>query len=281
MVLKRDTFILISLLILLLVEGQATASHGSLATTESLFTDSRSGIYSVGGSVNLTCTNKTWNEMLFTTWEININGIKCRIAAGTDQDPHDTCRDGKVLRNTKNGESYLHIPHFKDTDEGIYTCEMVYQGSTHRAHIDVSAAVSPQISTRLVFRDGKREAVCSAAGGKPAASVSWRNTWNYNVTLSSTENSDGSFTVESRMILPETVSADNLSCIVTHLSWRGERIMRIPPAPTSAISTLQYSILSICSVILLSGFLAACLIVRTSVRRWNNKVRRPVCHVYR
>ncbi|KAJ8388398.1 hypothetical protein AAFF_G00134240 [Aldrovandia affinis] len=132
--------------------------------------------------------------------------------------------DGKVLQNTTNGKSYLHIPHFKDTDEGMYTCETVYQGSIHKVHIDVSAAVSPQISTRLDFRDGKREAVCSAAGGKPAASVSWRNTWNYNVTLSSTENSDGSFTVESRVILPETVSADNLSCIVTHLEVRGSTL---------------------------------------------------------
>ncbi|KAJ8351515.1 hypothetical protein SKAU_G00229910 [Synaphobranchus kaupii] len=72
--------------------------------------------------------------------------------------------------------------------------------------------VFPQISTRLDFRDGKRVAVCSATGGKPAASISWRNTWNSSVTQSSTKNPDGSFTVESRLIL----------------SWREGRLLPVP-----------------------------------------------------
>ncbi|KAG7463378.1 hypothetical protein MATL_G00175950 [Megalops atlanticus] len=93
--------------------------------------------------------------------------------------------------------------------------------------INVSAFVPPQISTRLDIRDGKREAVCSAAGGKPAASVSWRNTWNSNMTQSSRQNSDGSFTVEIRFILPDPVDTDNLSCIVTHPSWGEEHTMGI------------------------------------------------------
>lgn len=78
--------------------------------------------------------------MLYTTWNLNVNGIQCTIAASTDMNPHDTCMDGKVLRNTTKGESYLHIPLFKGTDEGIYQCETVFQGSNYVAYINVFAA---------------------------------------------------------------------------------------------------------------------------------------------
>ncbi|KAJ8388405.1 hypothetical protein AAFF_G00134310 [Aldrovandia affinis] len=281
MVLIVDGTPVILLLLLHAGLGIYLTTKGPMST-KPLFTEFRSETYDLGSSVDLICTNKTWDEMVYTIWKLNMNGIQCTIASGFDVQYVDSCTDGKVLNDSRSGGSRLHIPEFSNGDEGVYHCEAVHIDGIYVAEIQVSTAVPPQISTRLVFRDGKREAVCSAAGGKPAASVSWRSTWNYNVTLSSTQNSDGSFTMESRMILPETVSADNLICIVTHLSWRREHIMRVPPAPTSAaISTLQYSILSICSVILLSGFLAACLIVRTSVRRWSNKVRRPICHVYR
>ncbi|XP_064182649.1 cell surface glycoprotein CD200 receptor 1-A-like [Anguilla rostrata] len=200
--------------------NSTTTSPGTHTTTKPLFTDHRNEKYTIGKSVNLTCTNKTWTEMFYTTWRIPRNGNHCTIAASTDKPPHDTCLDGKVMRNTSNGESYLHIPIFKVTDIGIYRCETAFQGASLIAEITVSAIVSPQIFTRLVIiRDGKREAVCSAIGGKPAASISWRNAWNSSVTQTSKNNTDDSFTVESRLIVPDHVPADNLSCIITHPRW--------------------------------------------------------------
>ncbi|KAG9335025.1 hypothetical protein JZ751_006166 [Albula glossodonta] len=148
----------------------------------------------------------------------------------------------------------------------------------------VSTIVSPQISTRLDYRDGGREAVCSAAGGRPAASVSWRDTQNSSETQTSTRNNGGSFTVESRFILPDSVSADNLTCVLTHPSWREARTATLQISyhrePT-AVFSLKYIVFSVCSVILLCGFLTGCFIVRTSVGRLSNKIRRPKSHVYR
>ncbi|XP_061091359.1 cell surface glycoprotein CD200 receptor 5-like [Conger conger] len=219
---KQYTYAFISVVIVGLVQGQSMSSIGTYTTTQPLLTDYRSENYTTGRSVNISCTNKTWSEMIYTTWEIPKDRNLCTIAAHIDKLPVDNCLNGKVLRKTTNGKSYLHIPLFKDTDEGIYKCETAYVGTSYTAYITVSARVSLQISTRLDFRDGKREAVCSAEGGKPTASISWRNRWNSSVTQSTNKNLDGSFTVESRLILPDFISAGNLSCIITHPSW-GEK----------------------------------------------------------
>ncbi|KAJ8351514.1 hypothetical protein SKAU_G00229900 [Synaphobranchus kaupii] len=137
------------------------------------------------------------------------------------------------------------------------------QGQSTISHHPVTTTkplftVSPQISTRLDFRDGKKEAVCSATGGKPAASISWRNTWNSSVTQSSTKNLDGSFTVESRLILPHPISAANLSCIITHPSWRESHTEEIQflNHGESAHFSLKKIVISLSCVIIALGILA-------------------------
>ncbi|XP_035263833.1 cell surface glycoprotein CD200 receptor 1-B-like isoform X1 [Anguilla anguilla] len=258
-----------------------TASQGP-KFTKSLLTEFRSETHDLGSGVDLICTNKTWNEMIHTIWKLNTERSQCTIASGFGVQDYDSCNDGKLLNNTKSGGSYLHIPFFSKADEGLYHCEAVYRDGSYSAEIKLSAEVpvSPQISTRLdIFRNGKREVVCSAIGGKPAASISWRNKWNSSATQSSTKNSDGSFTMESRLILPDHVPADNLSCIITHPSWtegHTELIQALNHEESTASFSLQYSVLSVCSVMLMSGFLAACFILRTSVRKKRNKVWRPI-----
>ncbi|KAJ8247171.1 hypothetical protein GJAV_G00259580 [Gymnothorax javanicus] len=207
--------------------NSSTTSPGTHTTTKPLFTDYRRKSYTIGRSVDLSCTNKTWKEMFYTTWKININGVQCRIAASIDKPPHDECKDGKVMRNTTNGESYLHIPDFKSSDEGIYKCETAFEGASYAAEISVSAIVPPQISSMVIFSNGKREAVCFASNGKPAASIFWINPWNSSVTQSSTNNSDGSVTVESRLTVPDSIHADNLSCIIIHPSWNKKHSIKI------------------------------------------------------
>ncbi|KAG9349003.1 hypothetical protein JZ751_029320 [Albula glossodonta] len=196
-----------------------TVSQGP-TSTKLMFTEFRSETYDLGRSVDLTCTNKTWEEMIHTIWKLKTKRVQCTIASTYELNDYDSCIDGKVLKKSPSGGSYLQIPQFSISDEGIYDCETVYRGGSYSAQIIVSAEVPPRVSTRVEVRGGQREAVCSAAGGKPAASISWRNTWNSSVTQSSIQNSDGSFTVESRFILPDPVSAENLSCIVTHPSRR-------------------------------------------------------------
>ncbi|XP_041938845.1 cell surface glycoprotein CD200 receptor 1-like isoform X2 [Alosa sapidissima] len=126
---------------------------------------------------------------------------------------------GKTLRNTTNGESYLHIPHFGVKDEGIYSCEIVYRGGAETVTITVRAAVTPVLSTRLEQDSGQRFAVCSAAGGKPAAIVSWEEMWGSSeVTERSTQNADGTVTVESWLRVPDGTK-DKLTCVASHLFW--------------------------------------------------------------
>ncbi|KAJ8351513.1 hypothetical protein SKAU_G00229890 [Synaphobranchus kaupii] len=225
-------------------------------STKSPLTVFRSETHDLGSGVDLMCTNKTWNEMIHTIWKLNTGRGRCTLASGFDEKYHDSCNDGKVLNDTTSGGSYLHIPLFSQADEGLYHCEAVYRDGSYSAKIKVSAGVpvSPQISTRLDFRDGKRVAVCSATGGKPAASILWRNTWNSSVTQSSTKNPDGSFTVESRLIVPHAITAANLSCIITHPSWRESH--------TEEIQVLNHG-----------GCLAACFILRTSFRKKRYEVK--------
>ncbi|KAJ8351520.1 hypothetical protein SKAU_G00229960 [Synaphobranchus kaupii] len=140
--------------------------------------------------------------------------------------------------------------------------------------------VSPQISIRLDFRDGKRVAVCSATGGKPAASISWRNTWNSSVTQSSTKNPDGSFTVESRLILPHPVSAANLSCIITHPSWREGRLLPVPEDKENGEKFKWFLIvISLGSISFIVAILTGFCITRKHLSKlrncWKSKISAP------
>ncbi|XP_036400978.1 cell surface glycoprotein CD200 receptor 1 isoform X3 [Megalops cyprinoides] len=199
--------------------SSTSVAQSSQTTTKPLFTEYRSEYHGLGKSVNLTCMNKTWSDMLYIIWKLNMRGTNCRITAGIDEAAHDT--------------------------------------------------FPPQISTRLDIRDGKREAVCSAAGGKPAASVSWRNTWNCNVTQSSRQNSDGSFTVESRFILPDPVDADNLSCIITHPSW-GERLGILLTSDQREPRLFQWIIVALGSISFAVAVLAGLYITRKHLGKLRN-----------
>ncbi|XP_041938836.1 cell surface glycoprotein CD200 receptor 1-like isoform X1 [Alosa sapidissima] len=175
--------------------------------------------FAEGKDANISCSNRTWSDALHFIWKINISGVNCLISESTKNPPHNNCTGGKTLRNTTNGESYLHIPHFGVKDEGIYSCEIVYRGGAETVTITVRAAVTPVLSTRLEQDSGQRFAVCSAAGGKPAAIVSWEEMWGSSeVTERSTQNADGTVTVESWLRVPDGTK-DKLTCVASHLFW--------------------------------------------------------------
>lgn len=66
-------------------------------------------------------------------------------------------------------------------------------------------------------------AVCKAERGKPAANISWNVG---NVSPADTLHvSHGFFTVESRLELREGMDTQNLSCVIRHPYWKGEKIL--------------------------------------------------------
>lgn len=69
-------------------------------------------------------------------------------------------------------------------------------------------------------------AVCRAEGGKPAANISWIGAGGIvgSDFPQIERDSNGLFTVQSRLKLPEDIDPKNLSCVVNHLYWREERV---------------------------------------------------------
>ncbi|KAM9447712.1 cell surface glycoprotein CD200 receptor 1-A-like isoform 2-T2 [Salvelinus alpinus] len=205
------------------VTSHTTPPSTSITSTELRLHVARSEHFHLGHEVILTCCNKTWSEMIYTIWKIDRGGTVCQISSGVNDQPLDSCNDGKVMLNTTSGESYLHIPEFSTSDEGFYYCESVYRGGSNSANIKVSVIAPPIVSASLEWKDRRRVAVCLAEGGKPAASISWRNRWNSTSTIASTietiQNQDGSYSVERRLVLPDLIPMGNLTCDVRHPSW--------------------------------------------------------------
>ncbi|XP_029558650.1 cell surface glycoprotein CD200 receptor 1-A isoform X2 [Salmo trutta] len=187
--------------------------------------DARSEHFHLGSNAILKCSNKTWSEMMYTIWKLNLDGIKCQISSSNDNLNLNTCNDGKAMLNTSRGESYLQIPGFSKRDEGIYHCESVYKAGSYTSNIDVSLIAPPSVSAWLEWEGSRQVAVCLAEGGKPAASISWSEKWNS--TSTTTLNLDGFNKVESRLVLPEGIATGNLTCAVIHPSW--EEVHMVTP----------------------------------------------------
>ncbi|XP_028447823.1 cell surface glycoprotein CD200 receptor 1 isoform X2 [Perca flavescens] len=209
--------------------------------------------FNLGSEVNLDCSNKTWNEMMFVTWTIKLKNKECRIGYSNEGLSDDLCNDGKSLRNTTSAKSYLHIPNFSNNDVGVYKCESVYTGGNDNYLIHVNITVGPSsLSAWFEFKDNKMVAVCKAEGGKPAASISWSQPGNSSSV--ETASSHGFFTVESRLELLEGMDKENLSCAIRHPYWKGLRIL-------TPINLLKKGyipwlcILIVAVIMLLAGFL--------------------------
>ncbi|XP_041938807.1 cell surface glycoprotein CD200 receptor 1-like isoform X1 [Alosa sapidissima] len=205
--------------------GVAGQTHNDSAPTTVI--QIQSEYFAVGKDANISCSNRTWSDALHFIWKINISGVNCLISESTKNPPHNNCTGGKTLRNTTNGESYLHIPDFGVKDEGTYKCEGVFRGGAEQVIITVQAAVPPVLSTSLERDGGQWFAVCSAAGGKPAAKVSWEMSRSSGVTERSTPNADKSVTVESWLHLQNNDTMDKLICVANQPSWTNESILEL------------------------------------------------------
>lgn len=225
-------------------------------------TASRSEHFQQGSNVTIQCSNKTWSEMIYTIWEISLPDKRCHISSSDEGQNRNTCKDGKTLGNTTRGESNLHIHEFSEKDEGLYVCETVHKGGSYTANIQVSIIVRPKVYTRLETEGSRQEVVCLAERGKPAASITWINTWNSSSEVIETElTSDGFYTVTSRM-KAEGIALDdlkNLSCVVTHAFWmRGHTVPLNTTAsplydPTNSMLLIIISVVTISIVLIVFG----------------------------
>ncbi|XP_067115850.1 cell surface glycoprotein CD200 receptor 1-A [Osmerus mordax] len=220
----------------------------------------RSENFRVGSNVTLQCSNKTWSEMIYTIWKIPTHekiSSQCQISSTEDGQNMNTCNDGKTLCNTTNGESYLHIPEFSERDEGYYFCETVHKGGSYAAKIEV-LVIAPPIVSAWIEKEGSRyTAVCEADRGKPAASITWRTTWNSSSAVITTKpTSDGFHSVSSRLVIAEGVARTNLSCVVSHPSWTDEQTHDPNIATKDSFSDSQKSQIIVISVVTVSIVMA-------------------------
>ncbi|XP_042370653.1 cell surface glycoprotein CD200 receptor 1-A isoform X2 [Plectropomus leopardus] len=206
--------------------------------------------FNIGSEVNLTCSNKTWNEIMFVTWTYVVNNQHCRIASNSEGGSVDNCKDGKSLRNTSTAQSYLHISNFSNDDVGVYKCESVFRGGLESYDIHVAITVPPKILAWLEHKDNKMVAVCRAERGKPAANISWSHGGN---SSSKTIDSHGFYTVESRLELLKEMDRENLTCAIRHQSWKGEKIL-IPELPKGYVLWLCILVVVVI-IVFLAGFL--------------------------
>ncbi|XP_020568572.1 cell surface glycoprotein CD200 receptor 1-B isoform X1 [Oryzias latipes] len=182
----------------------------------------KSKVFNNGSNVNLTCSDKTWNEVLHVIWNIYFRDHSCKITfSSSGEAGENSCRDGMSLRNTSSAQSYLYIPNFSTDDVGMYECESVYRGGRENYNINVSITVAPKISAWLEYDGSKTVAVCRAEQGNPAANISWSPAENKSVM--SMNPSDGFFNVESR--LSEEEFPENLTCIISHQLWNQDKTL--------------------------------------------------------
>ncbi|XP_063069014.1 cell surface glycoprotein CD200 receptor 1-A [Engraulis encrasicolus] len=191
----------------------------------------RNEFFEVGHDVELTCNNVTRTNALYYIWNINTTGgVQCFISEGANKLGYNNCSEskttapGKMLHNATGGETYLYIPSFTVKDEGMYTCETAYIGGAYKANITVTTGVAPALSTRREYDSGQWFAVCSAARGKPKATVSWEKIWDSpEVEERLTPSPEGTVTVESWLHLPDNDTSGSLTCVARHPVWKHKR----------------------------------------------------------
>ncbi|KAG7215812.1 hypothetical protein INR49_021935 [Caranx melampygus] len=215
--------------------------------------DTRNLAFNLGSDINLTCSDKTWNDALYVIWSIELKHKNCKIAfSHNGEASEDSCNDGKSLRNTSMSQSYLHIPNFSAEDVGLYKCEQAVRAGMETYRINVDITVYPNISAWLEVSDNTMVAVCKAESGKPAANITWSHMGNNAASVKELPHSDGSITVESHLKLTEDMDTKNLTCIIRHLFWKKPKILNLQLKHTNMGNFL---LLTIPIVVVVTAFL--------------------------
>ncbi|KAK5861124.1 hypothetical protein PBY51_022543 [Eleginops maclovinus] len=254
----KDITWIYAMLVFLLSEAQSI-KPGTNQSTSVNFTSSSPQYFvkihkafTQGSEVNLTCSNKTWKDMMFVTWNINLRELReCRIAFDNRGEIKDSCNDGKSLRNTSSAQSYLHIPNFSKDDMGVYKCNSVYNGGSEDYEINVTIRVLPRTTGWIEHVGSKMTAVCKAEGGNPAANLSW-SLFGNSSTVTVTGSQDV-FTVESHLDLLEGMERGNLSCSIRHPLFKEPEIL--VPKLKIGYGPWLYILTAVVIIVFLAGIL--------------------------
>ncbi|XP_066562992.1 cell surface glycoprotein CD200 receptor 1 isoform X2 [Amia ocellicauda] len=229
--------------------------------------DHRNEVFDQKQMVELMCTNKTWEKIFYTIWKITKrNRPECTVGTAPDKVKVNTCEDGKQLQTTASGVPLLHIPQFQYSDEGIYKCEVVYDGGEHTVEINISARVPPQVTARFVR--AHMVAVCKAANSKPPANVSWSGLRNW--TQNTIMNPNGTYTVESLATVPDNTSIENVTCIVAHPLWEKPISYTPEEENSSPFTFIMWVIIAVGLVSFIIIILGASYIIRKYVSKIRN-----------
>ncbi|XP_034549930.1 cell surface glycoprotein CD200 receptor 1-A, partial [Notolabrus celidotus] len=213
----------------------------------------RNASFNLRSDVNLTCSDHNWNESIYIIWNMTLKrkeNSNCTISFALTGESKNTCNDRKSLRNKSSSQSYLHIPNFSYNDVGVYNCQWSFRGGILDVQINVAVTVPPKVSMWLERKENRTVAVCKAESGNPAANISWSRAGNCKSNVSF--DSQGLYTVESKLEVLDEVDAANLSCIIRHPCWKEEKMLQ---EPKKGKIPLLYILIVVIIVVLLAGLL--------------------------
>uniref|UniRef100_UPI00398EFC97 nectin 1a-like n=1 Tax=Pristiophorus japonicus TaxID=55135 RepID=UPI00398EFC97 len=172
----------------------------------------------MGDKINLNCTtNQSPKEITLVKWSRSILAASQDIAAyNADHGLFKFLKDDRLTVSSCNG-TCLQIQPVNLTDEGNYTCEITAFRGIFQVHFSLSVLVPPIISLSVnSLPNGLKKVQCIASKGKPAATITWKESTLGNSTLILVDNIDGTVTVESQYHTAITFSKENQTCIVNH-----------------------------------------------------------------
>ncbi|XP_066457624.1 cell surface glycoprotein CD200 receptor 2-like [Eleutherodactylus coqui] len=163
-----------------------------------------------GRPVVLHCANDTGNTLLLVVWKPRLHNSSCLASYKIDGDNNKTLYNNCGTR-VRSDDLSLSISDTAISDEGTYTCQVVYLTSTVFRHIVLQVLAQPSTFLKL-NSDGSPE--CGAIGGNPPANISWiPDSGDINTTI--VEELDQTWSVTSTLSR-EKMNGTSVTCVVSH-----------------------------------------------------------------
>ncbi|XP_066457625.1 cell surface glycoprotein CD200 receptor 5-like [Eleutherodactylus coqui] len=163
-----------------------------------------------GRPVVLYCLADPGNTLLQVVWKPRLYNSSCLASYKIDADNNKTSYNNCGTRVRSNDLS-LSISDTVISDEGTYTCQVVYGAGTVIRHIVLQVLAQPSTFLKL-NSDGSPE--CGAIGGNPPADISWiPHSDDINTTI--VEEPDQTWSVISTLSR-ERMNGTSVTCVVSH-----------------------------------------------------------------
>ncbi|XP_066454654.1 cell surface glycoprotein CD200 receptor 1-like [Eleutherodactylus coqui] len=163
-----------------------------------------------GWPVVLLCAADPGNTLLGVTWKLRLYNSCCLVSYKIDADNNKISYSNCSTRVRSDNLS-LSISDTAISDEGTYTCEVVYDAGTVFRYIVLQVLAQPSTFLKL-NSDGTPE--CGAIGGNPPANISWiPHSDDINTTI--VEEPDQTWSVISTLSR-ERMNGNLVTCVVSH-----------------------------------------------------------------